>query len=294
MAPRRQSQVTAAPRRAMSRRSGATAPKLGRWRRVRMLKRLVIGTAATVLTGALALPAMAQKPGGVLRIYHRDSPASMSVHEEGTIGVIMPMMGVFNNLVMFDQNVPQNSDKSIVPDLATSWAWNEDHTALTFKLRDGVKWHDGKPFTADDVKCTFDLLTNQGKEKLRLNYRESWWVNLKETTVNDPSEATLHLKKPQPAVLALLASGAPPIYPCHVSPTQMRQHPIGTGPFKFVEYKPNQSIKITKNPDYWKSGRPYLDGVEYSIIPNRSTALLAFIAGNFDMMFPNVVTFALL
>ena len=143
-----------------------------------MLKRLVIGTAATVLTGALALPAMAQKPGGILRIYHRDSPASMSVHEEGTIGVIMPMMGVFNNLVMFDQNVPQNSDKSIVPDLATSWAWNEDHTALTFKLRDGVKWHDGKPFTADDVKCTFDLLTNQGKEKLRLNYRESWWVNL--------------------------------------------------------------------------------------------------------------------
>ena len=123
-----------------------------------MLRLSVIGIAATVLTGALALPAMAQKPGGVLRIYHRDSPASMSVHEEGTIGVIMPMMGVFNNLVMFDQNVPQNSEKSIVPDLATSWTWNENHTALTFKLRDGVKWHDGKPFTADDVKCTFDLL----------------------------------------------------------------------------------------------------------------------------------------
>ena len=75
-----------------------------------MLRLSVIGIAATVLTGALALPAMAQKPGGILRIYHRDSPASMSVHEEGTIGVIMPMMGVFNNLVMFDQNVPQNSD----------------------------------------------------------------------------------------------------------------------------------------------------------------------------------------
>ena len=259
-----------------------------------MLKRLVIGTAATVLIGALALPAMAQKPGGILRIYHRDSPASMSVHEEGTIGVIMPMMGVFNNLVMFDQNVPQNSDKSIVPDLATSWAWNEDDTALTFKLRDGVKWHDGKPFTAADVKCTFDLLTNQGKEKLRLNYRESWWVNLKETTVNGPSEATLHLKQPQPALLALLASGDTPIYPCHVAPAQMRQHPIGTGPFKFVEYKPNQGIKLAKNPDYWKPGRPYLDGIEYTIIPNRSTAILGFIAGKFDMTFPYEVTFPLL
>ncbi len=243
------------------------------------------------LTATITTAALAQKAGGVLRIYHRDSPASMSVHEEGTIGVIMPMMGVFNNLVLFDQNVPQNSDASIVPDLATSWTWNADHTALTFKLRDGVKWHDGKPFTAADVKCTFDLLTNQAKEKLRLNYRESWWVNVKETTVNGPREATLHVNKPQPALLALLASGDTPIYPCHVLPAQMRQHPVGTGPFKFVEYKPNQSIKLAKNPEYWKPGRPYLDGIEYTIIPNRSTAILAFIAGNFDMTFPYEVTF---
>ena len=74
----------------------------------------------------------------------------------------------------------------------------------------------------------------------------------------------------------------------------MRQHPIGTGPFKFVEYKPNQSIKVAKNPDYWKPGRPYLDGIEYTIIPNRSTAILAFIAGKFDMTFPYEVTVPLL
>ena len=66
----------------------------------------------------------------------------------------------------------------------------------------------------------------------------------------------------------------------------MRSHPIGTGPFKFVEYKPNQSIKVARNPDYWKPGRPYLDGIEYTIIPNRSTAILAFVAGKFDMTFP--------
>ena len=122
--------------------------------------------------------ALAQKSGGILRVYHRDSPASMSIHEEGTVGVMMPMMGVFNNLVLFDQHVPQNSLQSIVPELATSWAWSEDGKELTFKLRDGVKWHDGRPFTAADVKCTFDLLTNQGKEKFRLNYRETWWVNV--------------------------------------------------------------------------------------------------------------------
>jgi len=118
--------------------------------------------ASGVLVAALAGAdtALAQKQGGILRVYHRDSPASMSIHEEGTVGVIMPMMGVFNNLVIFDQHVPQNSMQSIVPELATGWAWSEDGTELTFKLRDGVKWHDGKPFTAEDVKCTLDLLTN--------------------------------------------------------------------------------------------------------------------------------------
>ncbi len=257
----------------------------------RSMTATAIGLAAVIGAGGAAL---AQKPGGVLRIYHRDSPASMSIHEEGTIGVIMPMMGVFNNLILFDQHVPQNSIESIVPELATGWAWSEDGAALTFKLRSDVKWHDGKPFTAADVKCTFDLLTNQGKEKLRLNYRQTWWVNLAQTTTNGDYEATLHLKKPQPALLALLASGDTPIYPCHISPAQMRQHPIGTGPFKFVEYKPNQGIKLARNPDYWKPGRPYLDGIEYTIIPNRSTAMLAFLAGKFDMTFPYEVTIPLL
>jgi peptide/nickel transport system substrate-binding protein len=243
---------------------------------------------------AAANPTIAQKQGGILRIYHRDSPASMSIHEEGTVGVMMPMMGVFNNLVLFDQHIPQNSLQSIVPELATSWSWSEDGKDLTFKLRDGVKWHDGQPFAAQDIKCTFDLLTNQAKEKLRLNFRETWWVNVASTTTNGDREATLHLKRPQPALLALLASGDTPVYPCHVAPREMRQHPIGTGPFKFVEYKPNQGIKLVRNADYWKPGRPYLDGVEYTIIPNRSTAILGFIAGKFDMTFPYEVTIPLL
>ena len=108
--------------------------------------RAFLALAVAVLAGVST--ASAQKQGGVLRIYHRDSPASMSIHEEGTVGVIMPMMGVFNNLVLFDQHVPQNSLDTIRPELATGWAWSEDGTELTFKLRDGVKWHDGKPFGA--------------------------------------------------------------------------------------------------------------------------------------------------
>ena len=98
------------------------------------------------------------------------------------------------------------------------------------------------------------------------------------------------MKRPQPSLLAMLASGYTPIYPCHVSAAQMRTHPIGTGPFKFVEMKQNESIKLVRNPDYWKKGLPYLDGIEYTIIPNRATAVLAFVAGKVDMTFPTEMT----
>src|SRR6266436_243819 len=218
-----------------------------------------------LLAALIADPAFAQKPGGILKVHHQDSPASMSIHEEATYSTVVPIMGVYNNLVMYKQDDPQNSMQSIVPDLATSWSWSEDGTELSFKLRQGIKWHDGKPFTAADVKCTFDLLTGKAKEKLRLNYREAWFHNIDSVTTAGDSEATFHLKRPQPAFISLLASGYSPIYPCHVSARDMRTHPVGTGPFKFVEYKPNQSIKVERNPDYWKAGRPYLDGIEYTI-----------------------------
>jgi len=84
------------------------------------------------------------------------------------------------------------------------------------------------------------------------------------------------------AFVMLLASGYSVVNPCHVAPAEMRQHPIGTGPFRFVEFKPNERITLTRNLDYWKSGHPYLDGVEFTIIRDVSTANLAFIAGKTD------------
>src|SRR6516225_6437751 len=111
-----------------------------------------LGSMAAILGLLIVLFAMstalAQKPGGVLRMYSPDSPASMSILEEATVFAEGPMMGVFNNLVMYDQHVPQNSLQSIIPDLATSWSWSEGGTELTFRLHDGVRWHDGRPFTA--------------------------------------------------------------------------------------------------------------------------------------------------
>src|SRR6266481_2251156 len=234
--------------------------------------------------------ALAQKSGGILRFSHFDSPASMSILEEATRAALQPAMEVFNNLVMYKQDVAQTSLQSIVPDLATGWSWNEEGTELTFPLRQGVKWHDGKPFIAQDVKCTWDMLTGKANEKLRINPRKSWYTNLEEVTTKGDYQVTFRLKRPQPSLIALLASGWSPIYPCHVTPRDMRSHPIGTGPFKCVEFKPNESIKLTRNLDYWKKDRPYLDGIDYTIIREISTRNLAFFAGKFDVTSPYGVT----
>jgi len=260
-----------------------------------MMQRLRVYLAACGLLVAplLAGTAFAQKPGGILQMPDFASPASMSIHEESTIAAVIPTMGVFNNLVVFDQRVPQNSLASIVPELATGWSWSEDGTQLTFPLRKGVKWHDGKPFAAQDVKCTWEALLGVSADKFRINPRRAWYRNVEKITTNGDYEVTFQLKRPQPYLIALLASGQSPVYPCHVPLRDMRSHPIGTGPFKFVEFKPNEYIKVTRNADYWKPGRPYLDGVEYTIIKSLSTATLAFTAGKFDMTFPYGLTVAL-
>src|ERR1700761_7931742 len=145
-----------------------------------MLSRWAILAASCAALMSGAVPAFAQKSGGTLRISHRDNPPSSSIHEESTISVNQPFMAVFNNLVVFDPKEKVNSPDHIVPDLAESWAWNDDKTKLTFKLRQGVKWHDGQPFTAKDVKCTFDAVAglDENSTIIRKSPRKIWYINL--------------------------------------------------------------------------------------------------------------------
>src|SRR5262245_33506965 len=104
-----------------------------------------VSAALAALAMMAATPAEAQKRGGTLRMYHNDNPPSASLLEEATVSATGPFMAVFNNLVMFDQMKPNESIDTIVPDLAESWSWDDTKTRLTFKLRQGVRWHDGKP-----------------------------------------------------------------------------------------------------------------------------------------------------
>src|ERR1700745_2762947 len=103
----------------------------------------MLAAAVLLFAASVGAPAFAQKQGGTVKMSHFDSPASMSMHEEATAAANRPMMGVFNNLVMYKQDVPQNSPESIVPDLATGWSWGEEGTELTFPLRQGGRWDAG-------------------------------------------------------------------------------------------------------------------------------------------------------
>ena len=185
----------------------------------------IVAVVGTLIALCSAGSAFAQKRGGILKSYSIDSPASMSIHEEVTVYSLRPVMGVFNNLVLYDQHVKQNSMQSIVPELANSWTWDEDGTRLTFKLHEGVKWHDGKPFTARDVKCTWDLLQGKASERLK-----AWYRNLEEVTTNGDYEATFVLRRPQPASraarLRVFAGLSLPRLAARDAPTPDRHRPV--------------------------------------------------------------------
>ena len=257
------------------------------------MSRLRWTTASAALAAACLLAptlAAAQKSGGTLRTYNSSNPPTASIHEEATIATAFAFAGVFNNLMIYDQAKPINSEATIRPELAESWAWDKSRTRLTLKLRRGVTWHDGKPFTAKDVQCTWNKILDRDADKFRKNPRKQWWLNLREVAVNGDHEVTFVLGRPQASVPTLLASNMSPVYPCHVPAKDMRVAPVGTGPFKFVEFQSKRVIRLAKNPNYWRKGRPYLDGVEIRIVANRSTRHLAFAANEFDLSFVADVT----
>jgi len=253
-------------------------------------------SASLVLIALLAAaPAAAQKRGGTLRLYHNDLPPSTSLHEESTIASVTPFAAVFNNLVVFDPAKPHESLETVIPDLAESWSWDSTSTKLTFKLRQGVKWHDGQPFTAKDVQCTWRMLIGKGDNPdFHRNPRKVWYSKLQDVSINGDYEATFELSAPQPSLLVLLASAFSPVYPCHVPQQVMRTKPVGTGPFKLVDFRRGAAIRLVRNPDYFKKDRPYLDEITFTVIDNRATRMLAFSAGDFDITFPSDVSVPLL
>ena len=257
---------------------------------------LVAGTCAAFVMAAA--PAFAQKQGGTLSISHRDNPPSASIHEESTISVNQPFMAVFNNLVMFDPKEKVNSPDHIVPDLAESWSWNADQTQAHLQAAPGREVarrqavHRGR---REVHLGRADRATADEKlDIIRKNPRKIWYINLKDVTTNGDIEVTFVLGRPQPSFLTMLAGGYSPVYSCHVPGRDMRSKPIGTGPFKVVDFKRNESIKLVRTPTTGRRAGPISTPSTGRSCPTAARACWASVAGEFDMTFDSDVTFPLL
>jgi len=233
------------------------------------------------------------KPGGTLNVMLReDLSQGFAIHESATISVVFPSSPCFNNLVMFDPANPVESPDSVVPELAERWSWQDNYRNLVMFLRRNVKWHDGHPFTSKDVKFTFDMIREapESTAKLRLNPRKDWYANVEAIEAADPYTVVFRLKRPQPSLLMLLASGYSPIYAAHVNPADYRTRCMGTGPFKVKEWRRGEFIEYVKNQDYFIKDRPYLDGLRYVIIVERGTRTAALQSGQLDVAMPGETT----
>jgi peptide/nickel transport system substrate-binding protein len=253
-----------------------------------------LAVASVLLTVGLIAPVSSQttptpKSGGVLNMMLReDLSQGFSIHETSTISTVWPAMPCLSNLVLFDPLKKTESVDTIIGELAEKWSWQDNYRNLVFFLRKNVKWHDGQPFTSKDVKFTFDMLREapDAPAKLRINPRKDWYANLEAVETPDAYTAVFRLKRPQPSLLLMLASGYTPVYAAHVPPASYRTGCIGTGPFKVKEWRKGEFVEYVKNPDYFVKGRPYLDGLKYFVIVERGTRQAALQAGKLDVAFP--------
>ena len=187
---------------------------------------------------------------------------------------------IFSTLVRYQL---VNGGIQVVPDLAQSWTANASLTEYTFKLRSGVKWHDGQPLTADDVKFTLDAQLNP-----KVNAGLSGVVAaIKETQVVDPLTVKFVTQYPYASLPVMLGYNIA-IVPKHLlqsqdlnQPVAFIQHPVGTGPFKFKSFTQDTAMEVEANPDYW-GGAPMLDGIVFKVIPDGNARLAQLKSGDID------------
>ncbi|HXA96245.1 MAG TPA: ABC transporter substrate-binding protein [Candidatus Dormibacteraeota bacterium] len=257
---------------------------------------LMIAAVAIAAFGPFAWGQSAKpKRGGILNSVIIEDPPGLLIHESATVSNTWPMMPCYSNLVLFDPLKPLESVETVIPELAERWSWQDNYRNLVLFLRKNVKWHDGKPFTSADVKYTFDVAREapEALAKLRLSARKEWWTNVSAIEAPEPYTVVFHLKRPQPSLLLMLASGYSPVYPAHGPLNELRQRCVGTGPFRQKEYLRGQLVELERNPDYFVPDRPYLDGVRYTIIRERGTRLAALQAGRLDAFVPLEMTRAM-
>ncbi|MBY8974706.1 ABC transporter substrate-binding protein [Rhodobacteraceae bacterium NNCM2] len=231
-----------------------------------------IFTRAALATGIAlgGLAAQAQEAGGTFVYIVQPEPPSLASYlsTSGPIGLVAPK--IYDGL--FDYDI----DLNIVPALAESYEISADGKTVTFNLRKGVTWHDGEPFTSADVQFTVMEILKKVHPRGPNSFREV-------SSIDTPDEhtAVFNLDNPAPYMLRALSGYESPMVPKHLlegtdpRTSDLATNPVGTGAYKFIEWKKGQYVRLEKNENYWKPGLPYLDRIVGRFIPDASTRTAA-------------------
>jgi peptide/nickel transport system substrate-binding protein len=240
-----------------------------------------------LVIGLAAMPAAAQdrpRSGGELLFAVPSEPPSYDAHQEETFGVIHPMAPHYSTLLKVDPF--DKSGTKPVGDLAESWTISKDGLTYTFKLRRGVKFHDGSEMTSKDVKASYDKIIHPpaGVKSLRKEMYDS----VKAVEAPDPSTIVLRLTRPESSLLLSLASPWNWIYKADnlaKDPRWYEKNVMGTGPFTFVEHVRGSHWVGKKNPSYWDKGKPHLDSYRALFIKDTAAQVAAVRSGRAHIQF---------
>ena len=238
------------------------------------LRRKVWVVVATAIVATAPGLSVAQQSGGTLIMVVQPEPPSLASYMSTSQPIGQVATKVYDGLLEYDsETLPQ-------PSLAESWDVSDDGLSITFNLRQNVSWHDGEPFTSADVAFTFMEVLREYHPRGNNNFR-----TLVAVDTPDPHTAVFRLSDPSPYVMRILSSYESPIVPKHLFEGQdVREYskanaPVGTGPFRFVEWRRGQFMQFDRNEKYWKDGLPHLDRIVARFIPDAATRTAAMETG---------------
>ena len=234
------------------------------------MKRLL---SAVFLAGSLAAagPALAQSELIVTMNSNPNHlwPAKATIGEEYNLAVLM-----YNGLVKINENL------EFEPDLAESWEVNDDATEWTFKLKEGVKFHNGEEMTSEDVIATFELIADPETASRASSHTDL----IEKMEAPDDYTVVFTLKQPYAGWADLMIERQLKIVPTGRTPEELANEPTGTGPFMFESYQPGDKVVLVKNPDYFEEGLPKSDRLELRIMPEDAAKIAALKAGDVDLV----------